>query len=305
MARDDAPLDEALVADPDVPAAYLLSTSEPPLGDSAAAASDGADPPRTSFHEDPPAAAASTADEAPTLRRARRSWIALLAVLALALASFLLWRSRQAEPARALPPPAAPSATPRQAADTLGGRPTGADSAATSTFADSSAAAVTPIDDALATPPPLPEPAAPQPGGRPTPGAAAPTVRAAPPVAARQPGDSRGLPPDLRLAILPVRIAGLPPADAQALAGGVVRPSSGAFTWVVLSTPARADADALAERYRTAGYRTGVLTASQRGGAVFRVVVGAFDSREQAFRLRDRLPPQAPPDTWPLDLRAL
>ena len=64
----------------------------------------------------------------------------------------------------------------------------------------------------------------------------------------------------------------------------------------------REEAEALRDRYRRAGYRSSVLTA--RGGQ-FRVCVGQFPSRDDAIRLRNRLPPQAPADTWALYLETL
>ena len=105
-------------------------------------------------------------------------------------------------------------------------------------------------------------------------------------------------------AIFPPRLAGLSPADVAALSGRTpVTHGTGGYTWVVLSSPARAEAAALETRYRDAGYRTGLIVTTSGGRTSYRVVVGQFDDREHALRLRDRLPPQAPPDTWPLDLR--
>ena len=71
---------------------------------------------------------------------------------------------------------------------------------------------------------------------------------------------------------------------------------------MVLSTSSREEAEALRDRYRRAGYRSSVLTA--RGGQ-FRVCVGQFPTRDDAIRLRNRLPPQAPADTWALYLETL
>ncbi len=311
--RRDAPLDASFEGASDMPASDVLAAYPAPTSETAldAFAAAGADPPRTPFVEERPAAIPESAvEEVPAPHWARRGWIALLVVLALALAALLLWWFLRPQPAPAETTAPAPAVAPREAVDSLGGGRADGDSAATvAGVADSSAAAlVAAAADSVPALPPAAASEAPPPASSTTPGAPTPAPRTAsgvPPAAARVPGDARGLAPNPRLAILPARLAGLPAADAQALAGAGVRPSSGAFTWVVLSTPARAEADALAERYRTAGYRTGVLSASQSGRPVFRVVVGAFDSREQAFRLRDRLPPQAPPDTWPLDLRAL
>ncbi len=106
------------------------------------------------------------------------------------------------------------------------------------------------------------------------------------------------------VAVLPPRVSGLTPADVRALAGRdePITPRTDAWTLVVLSTSSRTRADATYDLYRRAGYRTAVLTS--RSGQL-RVAVGQYPSREDAVRLLDRLPPQAPADTWPLDLQTL
>ena len=107
-------------------------------------------------------------------------------------------------------------------------------------------------------------------------------------------------------AALPPLVADLPVPDQRALAGGdPIRPDADAWTFVVLSTPSREAADALHARFASAGYRTSVLTASRSGGPMYRLAVGQFESRDDAERLRDRLSPLAPADTWALDLRTL
>ena len=107
-------------------------------------------------------------------------------------------------------------------------------------------------------------------------------------------------------AISPPRVAGLPAADVRALSGRApVDSGADAWTLVVLSTASRDDAGALSARYRSAGYRTGVLASDRDARPTFRVAVGQFADRDQARRLSDRLPPQAPADSWPLDLRTL
>ena len=105
-------------------------------------------------------------------------------------------------------------------------------------------------------------------------------------------------------AVLPPRVTGLSETEIAALSGRApVDPDAEAYTLAVLATSTRASAEAFASRFRSAGYRVGVLEASS--GRKWRVGVGQFPTREMAIRLRDRLPPQAPPDTWALDLRTL
>lgn len=116
-----------------------------------------------------------------------------------------------------------------------------------------------------------------------------------------------------------VQAAAVPPPDtlAQALPGAEqadepetplrgrtpVTPQSG-FTVVVGGEPTQAAAEALAARYRADGYRTGVLPGrTSRGAAIFRVGVGAFDSRQAAERARTgELQGTVPADAWVLDL---
>ncbi|WP_412062674.1 SPOR domain-containing protein [Rubrivirga sp. IMCC45206] len=115
-----------------------------------------------------------------------------------------------------------------------------------------------------------------------------------------------GRAPAAGLAMLPPRLAGLDVRDVNALSGpDEIAPRAGGYSFVVLSTPALAEAERLAVRWRRAGYRTSVLTADVGGRSMYRVVIGQFSSRDQALRLRDRIGPQAPADTWLLDLRTL
>jgi hypothetical protein len=106
------------------------------------------------------------------------------------------------------------------------------------------------------------------------------------------------------VALLPPRVSGLDPADVRALTALdlPIDPDAEGYTLIVLSTSSRDEAEALRQRYRRAGYRTAVL-ATRSGN--FRVAVGQFATREDALRLRDRIPPQAPGDTWLLDLQTL
>ena len=106
----------------------------------------------------------------------------------------------------------------------------------------------------------------------------------------------------------PPDVAGLPPADVQALSGrDPIRANDDpdASTWIVLSTPDRDRADALYARYQRAGYRTAVLGSDRGARTMYRLAVGQFASEADANRLRDRLPPDAPSDSWVLNLRTL
>ena len=104
----------------------------------------------------------------------------------------------------------------------------------------------------------------------------------------------------------PPRLEGLPATDLQTLSGRApVRADADAWTLVVLSTPSRETADAMHASYERAGYRATVLASDRGARTMYRLAVGQFDSRDDADRLRDRLPPDAPSDTWVLDLRTL
>ena len=129
-----------------------------------------------------------------------------------------------------------------------------------------------------------------------TPGAARPAPSAAP---ERR---TLGVAPPAGTAILPPRVAGLPQGQTRALASRDGLAGRGGFTWVVLSSPGRDEAQRLARRYRQSGYRAGVVATTAGGRTMYRVGVGQYGSREDARSLRTRLPPQAPDDTWLLDL---
>ena len=119
-----------------------------------------------------------------------------------------------------------------------------------------------------------------------------------------RPAALRNRVPAAGVAILPPRVADLAADDVRSLSGRAPVAAEG-WTLVVLSTPSRDDAQALAARYRSAGYRTAVFALDGGRRATYRLAVGQFATRADAFRLRDRLPPQAPADTWALDLRTL
>lgn len=102
---------------------------------------------------------------------------------------------------------------------------------------------------------------------------------------------------------LPPALAGLAEDDQATLAGGALDVGErDTWTFVVASLRSRADADQVRRTYSEAGYKAAVLPLA---GGFHRVGVGQFRSQAQALRLRDRLPPQAPPDTWVLSLRDL
>ena len=196
------------------------------------------------------------------------------------------------------PAPARPAAGGGSFGDTLG-------DAAQAAFRDSVARRAAPADSLSAASPTADSAAAPGAEYQPVPlvpDAAPPS----PPAAAAPPPGRRtlGVAPPAGTAILPPRVAGLSDAQTAALASReTVSPGSGT-TWVVLSSPGRAEAEALATRYRQSGYRVGVIASTAAGRTTYRVGVGQFASREAAAAARDRLPPQAPADTWPLDLSA-
>jgi hypothetical protein len=72
------------------------------------------------------------------------------------------------------------------------------------------------------------------------------------------------------------------------------------FTVVVGGAPTSAEAEAIAEPYRAAGFRTGILLGQSRGQRYYRVGVGQFESREQAVAAlaSDDFPDQAPADAF-------
>ena len=169
---------------------------------------------------------------------------------------------------------------------------------------DADSTAATPSADSPAASAPLPSSDATAPEAQSaddTPDAVPPPAE---PESAPAPAERRtlGVAPPAGTAILPPRVAGLPQRQTRALASRERLARGDAFTWVVLSTPGRAEADALVQRYRQSGYRAGVVTTTAAGRTTHRVGVGQFGSRDDARAVRNRLPPQAPADTWLLDL---
>ncbi len=83
---------------------------------------------------------------------------------------------------------------------------------------------------------------------------------------------------------------------------GIIR-ERGGYTWVVASVASRKKAEEIAARYRSMGFRTGVLEGTIQGRRIFRVGIGQFASIEEAQRARRALPPDAPRDAWILRIR--
>ena len=259
----------------------------------------------------PPPVAALAADDEPPPRRRRRwgLWIALLLLLALAAAAAVLfWPNIEsrvlgtASPEETITVDAAPPASPPPAA-----APAVPDSVLRAGQAD----AVTAPADADAGPADagtdgVPAGTAAAQGDVAAAGAPSRTASRAPSRDDDAPAPQTGIgqSPAPGVALLPPRVTGLDAPDVRALTAldVAINPDADAWTLVVLSTRSREEADALRQRYRQAGYRAAVLT-SRSGN--FRVAVGQFPTRDDALRLLDRLPPQAPADTWALDLRTL
>lgn len=100
-------------------------------------------------------------------------------------------------------------------------------------------------------------------------------------------------------------IAGLSDRLARALAGNApIRLDATGFTWVVSSVSSREEAVAAVARYRRAGFRARVIDGSPGGSTMYRIAIGQFDTRQDAFAVRDRLPAdiRGRDDIWTLNL---
>lgn len=75
-------------------------------------------------------------------------------------------------------------------------------------------------------------------------------------------------------------------------------PASGGFRVQVVSVTSRADADALARRLTGQGFPARVEPGKSGAGAVYRVRVGPFATREQAAEAASRLAAEGRRDTW-------
>src|SRR5690606_41017171 len=78
--------------------------------------------------------------------------------------------------------------------------------------------------------------------------------------------------------------------------------SGGGGATGVLASGSSDHATRVAARYRELGYRADVHTSQANGRTVHRVIVGQFDSFEEALRYRSDLPPRAPSDVGVLRL---
>ena len=278
----------------DLDAASAASTALG-LGLDGAGAPPPASPDRAAHAPDPadrPAAPSVRERSRPGAPRAEDRWFSfgsllLLAVSLAAIAAAATW-PRIAGP----PPPPAPTAGGGAFGDTLG-------DAAEAAFRER----LTLAQDS--TPPARVEPDADEPTAPPAASYQAVEIApgAVPPPAATAPARrTQGVPPPADTAILPPRVAGLDGQQTRALASRYRFTPGAGYTWVVLSSPGRDEATALSERYRAAGYRSAVVATTDAGRTTYRVGVGQFGSRDDARALRARLPPQAPTDTWMLDL---
>jgi hypothetical protein len=100
----------------------------------------------------------------------------------------------------------------------------------------------------------------------------------------------------------PVETAPSPAGTLYGLTGtGTVDPAAGGATWILNSTSA-SEAAGQADRYRSLGFRSTVLTALVDGRRVHRVAVGQFPGVAEARAARSLLPADAPADAWILRL---
>ena len=100
-------------------------------------------------------------------------------------------------------------------------------------------------------------------------------------------------------------LGGLSASLARSLAGdSPIRLNTTGYTWVVSSVENRAEANRRVERYRRAGYRARVIEGQVGGRPTFRIAIGEFATRADAFAVRDRLPAdlRGRDDIWTLNL---
>ncbi|MEO8350033.1 MAG: SPOR domain-containing protein [Acidobacteriota bacterium] len=91
---------------------------------------------------------------------------------------------------------------------------------------------------------------------------------------------------------------GAPPARAAAVVATPRPPASGGFRVQVVSVSSRADADALARRLSRRGFSAHVEPGVTASGAVYRVRVGPFATREEAAGAASRLAGEGRRETW-------
>jgi len=88
------------------------------------------------------------------------------------------------------------------------------------------------------------------------------------------------------------------PAPAPVAVATPRPPASGGFRVQVVSVSSRADADALARRLSSRGFTAQVEPGRSASGAVYRVRVGPFATREEAAGAAARLAAEGRRDTW-------
>ncbi|HIG74045.1 MAG TPA: SPOR domain-containing protein [Bacteroidetes bacterium] len=247
-------------------------------------------------------------DEYEEMRRPRRVWpliLAALALLALIAAAVLLWPRFTTAPDPLADVPAAPdtpAAVPSDEALALDEEPDALDPA------DSLAAAAAREAEALLAEEPsaeerMTEPdAAPEDASSSTPTASA--SRATTPAATPTPPAPQPVRPAPTSSGGP-DLSGLSQAAARGLAGDApIQLDAEGFTWVVSSVSSRAEAEAAVARYRRAGFRARVIEGTVNGRPMYRIAIGQFASRQDAYSVRDRLPAdiRGRDDIWTLNL---
>ncbi|MEM6327984.1 MAG: SPOR domain-containing protein [Bacteroidota bacterium] len=252
-------------------------------------------------------------EQEPERRRGFLLWAVLaLLIVGLATAAFILWPRFAGGTADATPTAeTAPSAATTNATDPAltDGDPGLTDDVSAETAPDTEAALDPDLPPAQVvtgvTPSPsgtseAPGAATGAPGGSSASGATQGRIRSAP----RAGGSlSRPTPPaDNPLA---PDLTGLSDDLAIALAGDApIRLDGEGFTWVLVSLSNRDEAVEMVRRYQRAGFRANLIEGTLRGQPIYRVALGDFDSREDAYSVRDRLPEdlRGRDDIWTLNL---
>jgi SPOR domain len=87
-------------------------------------------------------------------------------------------------------------------------------------------------------------------------------------------------------------------------AKATINAEDGGFGWQVRHTTRKFEADSLAYSLRQRGYRSGVIDGPEAYGKPgYRVVVGQFKTKEAAKSNRDKLPFDAPAESWVVDIK--
>lgn len=98
----------------------------------------------------------------------------------------------------------------------------------------------------------------------------------------------------------------LSPREAPLLSGGDLVTSEGGWGWAFKYATNKSELDQLANALRARGYRAGVVTGPPESGTGqpgFRLVVGQFQSKNDAKLSRDKLPADAPADVWVVEVK--